>query len=274
MNRTFDTPDPIELYVEIGAGRITTEATDTTRTEVTVTGKHADDVTIEQSGRTISVVAPRQRTSFFSRDDAKIDVHVTLPTGSDLVTQTGSADVVATGTWAETHTKSGSGDVRVEAVTGDAVHNSGSGDLHLEEAGGDVRVKSGSGDITIERATGSVAVSTGSGDVTLGSTGAETVTKSGSGDLTVREAAGELTSTTASGDLVVATLQRGSVNARTASGDVAVGIPAGVPVWTDIHTLSGSLRSDLDGAGQPQAGQEYLEVRAQTASGSVTLKQL
>jgi hypothetical protein len=44
-------------------------------------------------------------------------------------------------------------------------------------------------------------------------------------------------------------------------------------VWTDVRTASGRLTSTLAGTGEPAPDQPYLEVRATTASGDVTLHQ-
>lgn len=41
---------------------------------------------------------------------------------------------------------------------------------------------------------------------------------------------------------------------------------------TDI--VSGRVHSDLDGAGEPAEGQDYVELRAKTVSGDVVLLQL
>jgi DUF4097 and DUF4098 domain-containing protein YvlB len=69
-------------------------------------------------------------------------------------------------------------------------------------------------------------------------------------------------------------VHRGRLTAKNVSGDVRVGIPAGIPVWTDISSVTGSVRSDLDGAGEPSDGQDYIELRARTVSGDVYLRQL
>jgi hypothetical protein len=58
-----------------------------------------------------------------------------------------------------------------------------------------------------------------------------------------------------------------------ASGDVTVGVPAGVPVWTDISTVTGAIRSQLPHAGQPAEGADHVEVRAKTVSGDIVLTQ-
>ena len=62
--------------------------------------------------------------------------------------------------------------------------------------------------------------------------------------------------------------------AKGASGDVRVGIPSGLPVWTDLSTVSGSIRSSLEGAGQPAEGQDHVELRAKTVSGDIVLTQI
>jgi len=95
--------------------------------------------------------------------------------------------------------------------------------------------------------------------------------KTGSGDLEVGESSNDVSMSTGSGNLVVNRAHRGRVTAKGASGDVRIGIPAGVPVWTDITTVSGAIRSQLTGAGEPQPGQDHVEVRARTVSGDVVL---
>ena len=98
--------------------------------------------------------------------------------------------------------------------------------------------------------------------------------KSGSGDPRIREALEDVVLNTASGELVVDRMRRGQLTAKNVSGDIRVGVPAGVPVWTDITSLTGSVRSNLEGAGEPEEGQDFIELRARTVSGDVHLEQL
>lgn len=274
MEQHFETPDPLSLYVELGRGSLTVTACETTESTVTVTGTHAEDVVVEHSGHQLAVVAPRQRVGFFSGGEPSLDIRVTVPSGTDLVTKTGSADQRATGDYGLARVKSGSGAVQLGRFTGPVVVDTGSGAITVESTTADLRVKSGSGDVEVGSVGGGVAVSTGSGDVRIGATQGNTVLKSGSGDLSVRSAAADVSLSSASGDLAVGTLERGSLSAKNASGDIHVGIPAGIPVWTDVSSISGRIGSDLEGAGQPEPGQHYLEVRATTVSGDITLKQL
>lgn len=271
MNHQFATPEPVDLYLEIHRGSITIDAGDHETTEISIDGARADEVTVTQDGTSIRVVAPRSRVSFSSRDD--VDLRLRCPAHSSVQTKVGSADLTATGILGTTRITSGAGDLRLSAVDGECVIDSGSGDISVGTCTGEVRIKSGSGDVELDAAEGAVAISTGSGDVTVERTPQPTVLKSGTGDLRVERAQSELQLNSASGDLTVGVIERGAVQAKNATGDIRIGVRAGVPVWTDVSSITGRLTSDLSGAGQPQPGQPHLEIRATTVSGDVALTQ-
>ena len=273
MQRTFTTPEPVSLYVELGSGELVITASDTTETVVDVDGKNAEDVVVDQRGDEILVVAKSRSTGFFGSFH-DLTVRVTMPTDSRLSTTLGSADVRAEGRLGETMLKTGSGDVRLEETGEAAFIETGSGDVQLDRATGPLRVKSGSGDVTLTRAADAVNISTGSGDILIDLAAGPVLVKSGSGDMRVREAQEDVNLSTASGDLVIDRARRGQLQAKNASGDIRVGIPAGIPVWTDVSSVTGSVRSNLQGAGQPEDDQDYIELRAKTVSGDVYLEQL
>ncbi len=269
----FETPRPVSLYVETGKGAVHVLATDTTESLVEISGRDAAGVSVTQDGDEISVVAPRIRTGFLSGDGA-LQVTVTVPLASSLHLKTGSADITVAGSVSTTKVKSGSGNLSLADLTGPAVLDTGSGDIAVEVANAELRIKSGSGDIRVGHAESSVAVSTGSGDVELGTTNGPTAVKTGSGDLTVVDSRADVALTTGSGDLVIGTANRGRLTFKGASGNIRVGIPAGVPVWTDVSTVSGEIRSNLVGAGEPKDGQDHVELRAKTVSGDVVLTEV
>lgn len=273
MHKTFPTPGPTALHVEIGSGLVKVRATDTTQTEVRVDGQDADEVTVEQRGDEIHVVAPPRRVGFLSFG-SDLTVTVTLPLDSDLATKLGSADLVATGRLGSGRLRTGSGDIQVEELTGDTAIQAGSGDVTLGSSAGHLRVKSGSGSVRVGLVAGPTVLATGSGQIAVDAVTEQTATKTGSGDVRIGELSTDVSMKSGSGDLDVASARRGTLQAKTASGRVQVGVPAGIPVWTDITSLSGDVRSNLRGAGQPEAGEDYLEIRATTVSGDVTLIQL
>ncbi len=268
----FETHRPVGLYVEIGRGSVRVVASETTESHVEVTGRDADAVQVEQDGDEISVVAPKR--AGFLTGDSRLEVVVTVPADSDLAIRTGSADIALSGTFGTGKLRSGSGDVQVDTFGGPALVDTGSGDIRIVEARDELRIKSGSGDVHIGHATSAVAISTGSGEIELGTVDGPTFVKTGSGSLSVAVAHTDVSMTTGSGDLAVGTITRGRINAKAASGDVRVGIPAGVPVWTDVSTLSGSINSNLAGMGEPRDGADHVELRAKTVSGDIVLAQV
>jgi hypothetical protein len=271
MDRTFDTTGHVSLYVEIGSGDVVVQTHAEDRVLIRVDGEDADDTTVEQRGDKIVVIGPQRRGGFFSGNRG-LDVHATVPDGTDLTTKLGSADLVASGGLGVAALKSGSGDIRMETANSEVQIESGSGDVSLGVVGGDLRTKAGSGDVSVRELGGSGTISTGSGDVDVHHASGDVHVKTGSGNLRVHNPEGDVALSTASGDLTVDVMGTGQLAAKNVSGDIRVGVPDGVPVWTDISTLSGSVRSNLSGAGQPEEGQEFLELRAKTVSGDIVLE--
>jgi DUF4097 and DUF4098 domain-containing protein YvlB len=272
MFKSFQTPEPVALHVELGAGTLTVEASDTDESQVDISGPRADEFTVEHRGRHLVVVPPKSRFFGIGADDHT--VRIVVPRGSDLTTRTGSADTETIGSLGVVRLKTGSGDIEVERADGAMVVDSGSGDIRCHEATAEVRIKSGSGDIDLGDIRGTTGISTGSGDVVIGAVHERTVVKTGSGDLELKRSESDVSLTTASGDLVIGHAPRGRITARNVSGDVRIGIPAGTPVWTDVTTVSGSLASNLESAGEPGEDQDYVELRASTVSGDVRLVQV
>jgi len=267
----FETHSPVDLVVEISKGNVNVRCTDTTESTVTVAGKHADDVVVEQRGDAITVTEPGRGRIF---GDNALRVDVTVPERSNLAVRTGSADIQLEGRAAHAQARSGSGDVTVDSVEGHLLVETGSGEIRVDDVHGNLKIKSGSGDVEVGEAGGTSSISTGSGDVSIETAHGNTVVKTGSGDLSVERAHGDTSFSTGSGDVSIDHVLRGRVTVKGASGDVSIGVQGGVPVWTDITTVSGTIRSDLEGAGQPAEGQDHIEVRAKTVSGDIALSQV
>ncbi|NYE36584.1 hypothetical protein F4692_001717 [Nocardioides cavernae] len=275
LDLDFDTPEPIDLYVETGRGSVDVTAIGTTRTTVRITGERAEEFDVRdlddgRGERRIAIIAPNRSGGFFGRDP-RVDIVVEVPVASGLHAKVGSSDVATHGRLADARIDTGSGDVTLEVVEGDLVIHSGSGDLSVEHLVGEAHLKAGSGDIVVHRAESRLVVTTGSGDVRVEDARAELAVKTGSGDAQVHSLGGEAVFTTGSGDLVVHQVASSRITAKTASGDLRIGVVAGTPVWTDVRTSSGRLSSSLPRTGEPAPGEPYLELRATTASGDVTL---
>jgi DUF4097 and DUF4098 domain-containing protein YvlB len=269
MQRTFATPGPTSLHVELGAGHVTVRAEQVDETRVEVHGHGADDTVVQQQGDRVVVIGPK---GGLFRSVAELTVQVSMPVDSNLVAKLGLADLTVTGRIGAADLRTGTGSVTVDEIAGPAAVETGTGDIKVGAAAKDLKVRSGSGDVSLERLGASAGVATGSGDIQVGSAAAPVQLKSGSGDIRVGEAHDDVAATTASGVVAVETLHLGTLQAKNVSGDIRVGVPAGVPVWTDLSTLTGHIRSSLDSAGEPADGQPFIELRATTVSGDIRLE--
>ena len=59
MHRTYAAEAPQQLYIEIGSGDVSVTTADVDKVEIEVTGRHADDVVVEQHDNQVDVIAPR-----------------------------------------------------------------------------------------------------------------------------------------------------------------------------------------------------------------------
>lgn len=265
----FETPEPVDLYVEIGSGAVRLQATETHTTDIQIDGRTADDVTVTHDGRAIRIVGPKSRGIFGS--DHRLEVQVSLPSGSDVTTRTGSAGVETRGTFGAADLKTGSGGVEGDAFTGSVTINTGSGAVRLVEVADEVAIKTGSGAVDLS-GVASCAISTGSGSVRLGSVSGAAAVKTGSGSLTIEQAGTETIFKTGSGSTTVGEVRSGQVNVKGASGDVTIRVPEGTPVWADANAVSGTVRNEMPSVGAPQEGQPHVELHVTTVSGDITVR--
>lgn len=165
--------------------------------------------------------------------------------------------------------KTGSADISISADIGRSKIISGSGDITVGNAV-DLDCSTGSGNISVSRVDGDAArLSSGSGDVSVSEVYCPLSAKSGSGDVVVKSLRGaELQAKSGSGDIGVAATS-GSVDLRSASGSLTVGVADNLPAWLDVSSVSGDIRIGLDSTTQPETGEPYITVRARTASGDI-----
>lgn len=271
---TFATPTPLTLVVRAGAGHVTIDATETHQTTVELTGLNSageaalDEVEVEQRGDRVLVTAPRHRGDLLRRTP-RIGITVSVPTGTTVEVSSDSADVSATGTYAEASLSTGSGDLAVDTVLGDARLKAGSGTVNAGRVDGALVVGTGSGDVNVDHSARSATINVGSGDISIGDLAGEVVAKTGSGDVEVGLLGGSLVTKSGSGDLTVRRATSGSVRANGASGDISIGICEGTAAWLDLSTLTGRVTQELGETSAPGEHQRRLEVVAHTVSGDL-----
>lgn len=268
MNHSFPVDSPIQVDVHVHGCEIWASAIPTVAVSVQVEEAEQDRLEVSYAAGVLRV-----REGDGLRGILHRGTHATIivPPGSSLRARTVSGDLVVEGAWQDLALATQSGDVRVPAHADSLALESASGDLEVEQSPPEATLRSGSGDIRIGSCAGAVNVSVGSGDLSIDSLPCGGGLKSGSGDVLVGHAGGELSASTGSGDLRVEHLVGARLTGRTGSGDIVVGLPVGMPVWTDLRSNSGQVRCDLPPTGAPQEGQEFTEVRLVTASGDITL---
>lgn len=178
---------------------------------------------------------------------------VRAPAGSHLEVKAGSARVTATGTAGRASLHTTSGETALERATGAVTVRTGGGGVSLGPTPSGLHVRTGGGDVRLAEVRGSATVATGTGAVHVAAAEGELVVRSGSGDVTVANAG------------------LGSVNVRTGSGSVRVGVRSGVHAEIDVTSGSGTASSELAVADAPPEEDVPLHIRASTGSGNAVI---
>ncbi|MGZ6544636.1 MAG: DUF4097 family beta strand repeat-containing protein [Actinomycetota bacterium] len=255
--QTFHTPGELHLELRIPAGSIEIRATETTETRLEITGDHDPDafrIAFEErtSGGHLLTVEQRQRGRVFGWRGSELRVDVTVPSGTYVSCDTGSADLEVVG--------------RVGSLT----FRSGSGDCGFDDVDGDVTVKTASGDLRGAAAGRKLTLQSASGDVDVRTVGGGVVGRTASGDLRFGSVDGAVEATTVSGEVAIGTLAAGVTSIKTVSGDVEVGMGQGIRVFLDLSSMSGETSCDLDmGAGASGDAPADAELHVGTVSGDI-----
>ena len=253
MTYQFSTPEPPRLRGGIAAGKIEIETaeTDETVVEVEAIRGDLDGLKVEQHGRDI-VIEQRRKLGF--RNDAEYEIRVRAPQGTDVDMNVASADV------------------RAEGPLGSLEVNTASGGVTAGDVAGNAKVRSASGDVQLGTVGGRVDVNTASGDVEVRAAGGGATVRSAPGDVEISEAAQRVVVQTASGDQVVQAIAEGSVELKSASGDVHVGVRQGSRLHVDARSLSGETTSEVELAGaEVETGGPLVELKAATMSGDIRI---
>jgi DUF4097 and DUF4098 domain-containing protein YvlB len=248
----FPTPHPISLQLSNAAGSVEVVAGDSTETTVDITSGFGDPpvrVELSSDGRTLTV-EPQSRRRYHHR----LNMKVSLPTGSDVHVETASAGVVVRGAVARLDVTTASGSIDVDQVDGRAEVGSASGSAQVGTVTGPLGFRSASGSLRVHR------------------TGESCQARSASGSVSIQLADGDVAAKTVSGRVTVGEAHRGTVDVGSTSGSVEVGVRRGTLVWLDVTSVTGRARSELGAEEAPAgAGGAALTVRAQSVSGSVTI---
>jgi DUF4097 and DUF4098 domain-containing protein YvlB len=143
------------------------------------------DITIEQSGNTISAIAERRSTMFswFGSNNASVSFTVVVPEqmSCDLNTSGGSIELsgvrgrqevktsggglTLTGVSGNTNARTSGGGITIEGYAGTLEAHTSGGPINLHEASGELRVSTSGGGIKLDRVKGSINANTSGGGI-------------------------------------------------------------------------------------------------------------
>ncbi len=286
MEKTFETPAPVRLYVENEVGLVAITAARTGTTVVSLEAETpgaqelVDKAVVEcrasGSRHIVAVKVRRLRGMRFIRRNA-VAVRIEVPEGSDVKVLTGSAAVEITGPINTADLASASGDITADDVIDEVVAKTASGDVTLGAVGGDLRVHSASGDLHCSSVAGSAVFATASGDLEVGAAGDRVEVKATSGNVRLGEVSHGARIVNVSGDVRILALGEGTLHVRSVSGDVSVGVVSGVALHVDVETLSGTVRSEFsldDAPSRGSAGTTLVDLSVRSVSGNVEIEQV
>jgi len=282
MEKTFETPGVVRLFVdnEVGMVVITAQQTDTTLVSLEPAGPGAEEL-VERAaaewrptprGHIVVVKVPKMHGRRFLRRNAVI-VRVEVPEGSDVQVLAGSADVEITGPIGTAEVSTASGDVSIDDVAADVIGKTASGDITLGNVGGDVRVHTASGDLRCSSVAGAALFATASGDLEVGAASNRVDVKATSGNVRLGALSHGARIVNVSGDVRILSVDEGTLHVRSVSGNVSVGVAKGVDLHVDVETLSGAVSSEipLDETPGPARQETRVDLSVRSVSGDVDI---
>ena len=275
---TFDTPEPIALAIDIGAGAARVVASERADTVVAVRpsdpssasdARDAEQTRVEYSDGGLGVKAPKRRALTGRR--GSIDVTIELPTGSRVRGQAAAASFRGEGRLGESRFATAAGDVELDQ-TGGLHLTTARGDVTVNRVMGHARVTVAAGDVRIGQIDGTAAIKSAHGDTWVGEISGDLRASAANGDISIDRAGATVGAKTAHGDVRIGEVSRGSVVLQSGAGELEVGVREGTAAWLDLRSESGAVRNSLDAVDGPEGADETVEVRARTGHGDVVVR--
>jgi DUF4097 and DUF4098 domain-containing protein YvlB len=275
----FETPDPISVVLDLGAGDVRITASDRADTVVQVRPsdeadesdvKAAHQVRVDYASGILHVTGPKARAFDFSRKTRSVQVDIELPSGSGVSAQIQMGDLGCAGRLGECRFKTSAGNVRLE-LTGPLRLDTSAGHVTADGIAGNAEISTGSGKVQIGKVDGSAVVKNSNGDTMIDMVTGEARVRAANGGIYLDRAGAGVDAKTSNGSIRVGEVARGSVVLATAMGDLEIGIAEGTAAWLDVNTGFGHVRNLLEDAIRPEEADETVEVRGRTSYGDITI---
>lgn len=248
----FDVAGPPQIFLRLPVGQARVVNGDDGVVEVRMSGRDStvDRFLIERRGGEI-VIEPETagRLGRWSRVDVEIRVGQPAAITARLT----------------------SGDIKIATAAESLMVQTGAGDVVAGDVHRDAKIKTASGDIRINDVRGRLEVAAASGDVRARKVAGGISAKTAAGDIVVGEADGTVSAHSASGDIEIERFIGESVNAKTLSGDIRLGVTAGRRFSVSFQTLSGNVRTDFPvSSDKPDGATARLSIK--TMSGDIVIR--
>lgn len=249
MNRHEQWPVGDQPSIDIGipVGFIEVRTGPVGSIEVTLESGAAGDFEISKVGDRVTVRHP----SRWSLRGRSCRLLVIAPPLSDVSVDSASAEVRLSGKFGVVRVRTASGDVDIDLAARLEV-TTASGDVACAGVDQDASFTSISGDCTVTRVGGRLEASLTSGD------------------LRVERCTGDLQFGSTSGSARVGCCNGNDISLRSISGDVRLGLPAGIRVEADLSTVSG--RAHLPDAAPSTGERRPVRLKVKTVSGDIRLE--
>jgi len=245
FEQSLSVDGPIVLDVSTGSGSIKITASDSGRAEIKgeikvgggwlfsgrSTSERQELVDQLESNPPISLVDGRLEVGHIKdkayKRNVSISYEIAVPSGTEVISHTGSGSQTITG------------------VAGPVEARTGSGKVTLTDIGGAVNARTGSGSIRANEIAGAFEAHTGSGSVRLTQVApGDVVVTTGSGSSELHGIVGALRVKAGSGRVQVDGQQIGNWNVDTGSGSVRITLPDDAAFKLDAQTGSGGISID------------------------------
>jgi DUF4097 and DUF4098 domain-containing protein YvlB len=160
------------------------------------------------------------------------------------------------------------GDIQLDA-TGALEASTATGAIVVDHVAGHAEVSTGSGRIRVGEIDGTAVIKNSNGDSWVGDSVGDLRVVASNGDISIDHADAGVTASTATGSVRIGDVARGTTSAKTASGDVEIGIRAGTAARLDVYTQFGAVHNQMDTVDSPAPS---AEVRARTGHGDIVIR--
>ncbi|WP_018803933.1 DUF4097 family beta strand repeat-containing protein [Salinispora arenicola] len=278
---TFQTPAPIAVTLDLGAGELQITATDRTDTVVDVRpGSDADEsdvkaaqqVKVDYTDGTLRITGPKAGAFDFSRKSKYVTVSIGVPSGSQLSAKLQAGDIRGTGQLGQCQLETSAGSVWLER-TGALRLETSAGNVTAGTITGDADIHTGTGAIQLTRIDGTAVIKNSNGTTTIDTATGDLQIRTANGDIHIQRATADVDAKTNNGSIRVDEVVRGSTTLNTATGNLHIGIAEGATAKLDVQTTFGRVDNQLDNTTEPDHSTDRtISVHGHTSYGDITIR--